>query len=554
MNTRMLIAPRKTEFFTLNRNALDELQLCLNEKRYEDGVLKARTSLQLEPTNLAYKKCLAFCLGQIGELHEAKALWIELIEDDPFSEEYLLNLSDVEKRLNRLDSAIGLLMLATEYHPESVKPWISLGECHAFNNDSQGSVNASLEVLKRQPNNTDAYQNLGSGFFALAMFDQAKYAFETALLLNPHMQEAKSSLSAVLYRQNQAEAAAALLEELISKHQTTDRMHLSQLKWNAALIQLRLGNLQKGWSYYEEGLKPEVQGVKVRHPHRTFQVPRWTPQTPVGQTVLVWREQGIGDDVIFMTCLQDLINAGYKPLVECDVRMIDLLQRSFPSITTRKAIYRVEYPHDSPYDDFDCHLPMGSLMHYFRPNLESFDNKANAYLKVDLVKKAKWSNELEKIRNGKKLVGITWRGGLTDAVGQMKYSKLMDWAPLLSSEEFVFVNLQFGECEQELQEVESALGINIHRWCWSDLDLKNDLDDVCALISCLDDVVTISSAVWTFSAALGARTSLLLSAPHWTMFNQEHTPFFSSVTCFCADNNASMTSVLPQIKHHLLRP
>jgi len=552
MNTRMLIAPRKTEFFTLNINALDELQLCLNEKRYEDGVLKARTSLQLEPANLSYKKCLAFCLSQIGELHEAKAVWMELIEDDPFSEEYLLNLSDVEKRLNRLDSAIGLLMLATEYHPESVKPWISLGECHAFNNDSQGSVNASLEVLKRQPNNTDAYQNLGSGFFALAMFDQAKYAFETALLLNPHMQEAKSSLSAVLYRQNQAEAAAALLEELINKHQTTDRMHLSQLKWNAALIQLRLGNLQKGWSYYEEGLKPEVQGVKVRHPHRTFQVPRWTSQTPVGQTVLVWREQGIGDDVIFMTCLQDLINAGYKPLVECDVRMIDLLQRSFPSITTRKAIYRVEYPHDSPYDDFDCHLPMGSLMHYFRPNLDSFDNKAGAYLKVDVAKKATWSKELEKIRNGKKLVGITWRGGLTDAVGQMKYSKLMDWAPLLSSEEFVFVNLQFGDCEQELQEVESTLGIHIHRW--SDLDLKNDLDDVCALISCLDDVVTISSAVWTFSAALGARTSLLLSAPHWTMFNQEHIPFFSSVTCFCADNNPSMTSMLPQIKHHLLRP
>jgi tetratricopeptide (TPR) repeat protein len=552
MNTRMLIAPRKTEFFTLNRNALDELQLCLNEKRYEDGVLTARTSLQLEPANLSYKKCLAFCLGQIGELHEAKAVWMELIEDDPFSEEYLLNLSDIEKRLNRLDSAIGLLMLATEYHPESVKPWISLGECHAFNNDSQGSVNASLEVLKRQPNNTDAYQNLGSGFFGLAMFDQAKYAFETALLLNPHMQEAKSSLSAVLYRQNQEEAAAALLEELICKHQTTDRMPLSQLKWNAALIQLRLGNLQKGWSYYEEGLKPEVQGVKVRHPHRTFQVPRWTPQSPVGQTVLVWREQGIGDDVIFMTCLQELIDVGYKPLVECDARMIDLIQRSFPTVKAREAIYRIEYPNDSPYNDYDLHLPMGSLMKYFRPDLDSFDNKAGAYLKVDLAKKAMWLERLEKIRNGKKLVGITWRGGLTDAVGQMKYSKLMNWAPLLSSEEFVFVNLQFGECAQELQEVESALGIHIHRW--SDLDLKNDLDDVCALISCLDDVVTISSAVWAFSAALGARTSLLLSAPHWTMFNQEHIPFFSSVTCFCADNNSSMASVLPQIKHHLLQP
>jgi tetratricopeptide (TPR) repeat protein len=485
-------------------------------------------------------------------MHEAKAVWMELIENDPYSEEYLLNLSDIEKKLNRLDSAIGLLQLAAEYHPDSFKPWISLGECYTFNNDSKESVNASLEALKRQPNNTEAYQNLGSAFFALAMFDQAKYAFETALLINPHMQEAKSSLSAVLFRQNQTQSAAEILEELIQHHKSTDRMPLSQLKWNAALIQLRLGNLQKGWNYYEEGLKPEVLGVKVRHPHRTFNVPRWTPQSPIGQTVLVWREQGIGDDVIFMTCLQDLIDAGYKPLVECDARMIDLIQRSFPTVKAREAIYRIEYPHDSPYDDFDCHLPMGSLMHHFRPDLDSFDNKAGAYLKVDLAKKAMWLERLEKIRNGKKLVGITWRGGLTDAVGQMKYSKLMDWAPLLSSEEFVFVNLQFGECAQELQEVESVLGIHIQRW--PDLDLKNDLDDVCALISCLDDVVTISSAVWTFSAAVGARTSLLLSSPHWTMFNQDHIPFFSSVKCFCADDNSSPASVLPQIKNHLLQP
>jgi hypothetical protein len=315
---------------------------------------------------------------------------------------------------------------------------------------------------------------------------------------------------------------------------------------------MRLGHLEKAWAYYEEGLNPEVQGVKVRHPHRSFNVPRWTPQTPTGQTVLVWREQGIGDDVIFLTCLQDLIDAGYQPLVECDARMIDLLQRSFPTITAREAIYRMEYPHDSPYDDFDCHIPMGSLMQHFRPRLDSFHHKNGAYLKVDSAKQSKWSERLESLRKGKKLVGITWRGGLTDAVGQMKYTQLMDWAPLLSSEELMFVNLQFGDCEQELSQVESALGIQIHRW--SDLDLKNDLDDVCALISCLDDVVTISSAVWTFSAALGARTSLLLSSPHWTMFDQDHVPFFASVKCFYPQSNAAITSVLPLVKQHLQHP
>jgi hypothetical protein len=101
-----------------------------------------------------------------------------------------------------------------------------------------------------------------------------------------------------------------------------------------------------------------------------------------------------------------LIDAGYKPLVECDTRMIDLIQRSFPTIKAREAIYRIEYPNDSPFNDYDLHLPMGSLMKYFRPDLDSFDNKAGAYLKVDLAKKSIWLERLEKIRNGKK-VGST---------------------------------------------------------------------------------------------------------------------------------------------------
>jgi hypothetical protein len=82
--------------------------------------------------------------------------------------------------------------------------------------------------------------------------------------------------------------------------------------------------------------------------------------------------------------------------------------------------------------------------------------------------------------------------------------------------------------------------------------IKNDIDDVCALISNLDDVVTISSAVWAISAALGKRTNLLLASPHWTMFNLSYIPFFSSVKCFCANDNLSISDVLPQVKEHLL--
>jgi len=550
MITKLKISPTQSSAVANQNNEIKFLASCIQDKRYALGATKAKELLGLDPDNLELKKSLAFCLGMAGELLESKSNWLQLIELDPYSEDYLLNLSFVEQKLGRLNSAIGLLKLATEYHPHSARPWMSLGEAFTLNGDFQSSVDSSLEAIKRQPENPEAFQNLGSNLFSLAMFNEAQHAFETALLLNPNIQESKSSLSAILFRKNRANEAAELLEDLISQHCPSSRMSLAQLKWNAALIQLRLGNLQKGWEYYEEGFNPDVQGRKTREPNRTFAVPRWTPALPKGQTVLVWREQGIGDDVIFLTCLQDLIDEGYKPLVECDLRMIELLKRSFPGVEVREAKYRIDYPHDSPHHDFDSHLPMGSLMMHFRPFIKSFEKTTGSYLKVDPIKLKSWDTRLQSIRKSKKLVGISWRGGLTDAVGKLKYSKLIDWRFLLSSNEFEFVNLQFGECEEELREVEVAMGISIHRW--SDLDLKNDIDDVCALISNLDDVVTISSAVWAISAALGKRTNLLLASPHWTMFNLSYIPFFSSVKCFCANDNLSISDVLPQVKEHLL--
>jgi len=550
MMTQLKISPSQSSAVADEKNEIKFLTSYIQDKKYALGATKAKELLALYPDNLQIKKSLAFCLGMSGELLEAKSNWLQLIELDPYSEEYLLNLSFVEQKLGRLNAAIGLLKLAAEYHPDSAKPWMSLGEAFTLNGDLQRSVDSSLEAIKRQPENPEAFQNLGSNLFSLAMFNEAQHAFETAILLNPNIQEAKSSLSAVLFRKNRANEAAELLEDLISQHCPSSRMSLAQLKWNAALIQLRLGNLQKGWEYYEEGFNPDVQSLKTRAPNRTFAVPRWTPSLPKSQTVLVWREQGIGDDLIFLTCLQDLIDEGYKPLVECDLRMIELFKRSFPGVEVREAMYRIDYPHDSPHHDFDSHLPMGSLMMHFRPSIKSFEKTTGSYLKVDPIKLKFWNTRLQTIRKSKKLVGICWRGGLTDAVGKLKYSKLMDWGYLLSSNEFEFVNLQFGECEEELREVEVAMGISIHRW--SDLDLKNDIDDVCALISNLDYVVTISSAVWAISAALGKRTSLLLASPHWTMFNLSYIPFFSSVKCFCANDNLSFSDVLPQVKEHLL--
>jgi hypothetical protein len=527
---------------------LSDLQGYIENRKFNDAIKIASVKLALYPEVVGYKKCLAYCFGMVGELLKSKDLWIELVDLDPYSEETLMNLADVEHKLGRLDSALGLLQLVTRYHPNSIKPWLNMAGIHIQRNEFQDCVNVSLEAIQRDPKNADGFQNLGSALFHLAMLDEAQHAFETALTLNPDIKEAKNSLGSVLFRKNKNEEALKISEELIASCIPNDRIPIEQLRWNASFIYLRLGHLTKGWEYYEDGMSPHVTGSLLRRPMRSFEVPRWTPSSPKNLTVLVWREQGIGDEIIFLTCLQDLIDLGFKPIVECDKRLVPLIQRSFPTILARGAMHRLDFPHDSLHNDFDYHIPMGSLIKHFRQKFSNFPN-SGGYLKPDINRVNKWHDRLSSIANGKKTIGLSWKSGLADPLRNAKHSSLLDWSELFTTKNLIFVNLQYGNCQDEIKNVEKIFGVKIYTW--EDLDLKNNIEDIFGLLANLDHVVTTSSAVWTFAASSGTPTSLLLHSPHWTMFDQNNIPFFPSVRCHLAEPGEQIYTLLPDVSKEI---
>ena len=110
-------------------------------------------------------------------------------------------------------------------------------------------------------------------------------------------------------------------------------------------------------------------------------------------------------------------------------------------------------------------------------------------------------------------MGVCWRSGLLDPLRNRHYTSLTDWEEILKLDDCVFINLQYGDCEAEIKEVEASFGINIIRW--NDIDLKNDLDKVFALISCLDAVVSAPTAVSTLSGSLGIPTMLVSKCIPW---------------------------------------
>jgi hypothetical protein len=98
----------------------------------------------------------------------------------------------------------------------------------------------------------------------------------------------------------------------------------------------------------------------------------------------------------------------------------------------------------------------------------------------------------------------------------------MDWEPILRLDVNI-VSLQYGDAEAEIKEAEEKLGIRIIHW--PDLDQKNDLEKVFALMANLDLVISVNTAPLRMSSAIGVPV-LSVQRGGWTMLGEESSQTF----------------------------
>jgi ADP-heptose:LPS heptosyltransferase len=199
----------------------------------------------------------------------------------------------------------------------------------------------------------------------------------------------------------------------------------------------------------------------------------------------------------------------------------------------------------SPFEDFDYHLPFGSLMRHFRKSIDDF-SRSGPYLVASEEMVSDFQIRLAEYRD-KPLVGICWRSGKLSPVRNLSYTALEDWRPILQSGKVTIVSLQYGEAEAEIVEVEEKLGVKIIRW--HDLDQKNELDRVFAMMRCLDLVVSVNTAPLRMASALGLPV-LSVEARGWTRLGQAEpkSPWFPNNHLIEPDESGRFDSRMTDIK------
>lgn len=284
--------------------------------------------------------------------------------------------------------------------------------------------------------------------------------------------------------------------------------------WNRGLSLLGLGRLAEGWADYEYRLR-------LPSAPRPVTLAAWDGDPR--DKVLVRREQGLGDELLFANCLPDLLRATAGASIECDHRLATLYRHSFPAARIVPVRRPAPGQPDPPAEPGDARswVALGSLPGRFRTAVDSFP-AASGYLQADPAKIAWWRDFLGGLGSGRK-IGLCWRSSQVGGARDQRYARIEHLAPLFAQQGIRCVSLQLNLAPGE----RAVAGAGLHEA--PDLDLRDDIDGVAALVAALDRVVTIDSWILSLAGALGVETRFLASHRDWATLGTNRMPWAPSV-------------------------
>lgn len=542
--------------------------ICQLQGKPEQAEKGYRAALQIDPQHIDALNGLGSVLFTLGSTPEAIACLQQLISFKPDSAKAHYNLGLAYHKLEDYDRAIEHYERTISLQPDGTDAYTNLGTVYQHKRDIENAIscfkkalniaphNPGLhnnlgvalekqgntedavlhyrEAITMQPDNVEAQLNLGSLLLSQNCPDEAQVCFKHVLGLQPNHAEALFNLGRIYQEQCDYEQASACYRQAIEI-----KPDFAQAHYNLGFTCLRLGDLTQGWPELEWGFRT---GDRIQ---RDFALPEWDGAHRPHQSILVHAEQGIGDEIMFASCLPDLIAVSGSCVIECDTRLAPLFKRSFPSAHVCGAARDQDITPYLRQHDLDAQISIGSLPKYLRRSEDSFPAQRQ-YLSADQNLKRKWQFRLEALNNDVK-VGVSWRGGATDVRKSKRSIELEQWGPILNVPGTSFINLQYDKCYNEVVSTTQKFGTHI--FDWDEISPLQDLEEFAALISCLDLVISVDNSTVHLAGSLGVTTWVLLpqSADWRWQVNREDTPWYPSLRLFRQQSTGQWQDTLGHI-------
>ena len=434
----------------------------------------------------------------------------------------LINLYNAGSFSKVIDEA---KILAQQY-PGSFVIWNVMGAAAAQIDMLDLSIMALRKVIALKPDHAIAYNNLGNTFIKLDNYSDAIEAFKNAIKIQPDNLDALYNMSIALRLQGDFDEAMEACGRVVRMQPQNAKAHHTMGK-----ILQDLGKPEEATKAYMKAIeiKPDYAGALNSLSRcylmqndfvKAFEHTEWrwlAQQDNIGsqfksnkpswtgeqhEKVFVWKEQGIGDELMLSSMFVDLIKKSENIVIECDSRLIPLYERSFP-----KNIQFINDRNQISEGDYDSQIAIGSLPKYLRHELNDFKSVASGWLSAD-GEKVNVLREKLRSKSAGKIIGISWLTMAALEKAQYRNVSLPKLAEYLTQIPGKYVSLQYGDVAEEVDRVSYQTGINISRI--EEIDNFRDIDGLAALISACDLVISIDNLTVHLAGSLGVDTRILL--------------------------------------------
>jgi tetratricopeptide (TPR) repeat protein len=358
---------------------------------------------------------------------------------------------------------------------------------------------------------------------------KAKEIFERAIALAPDHPDIHANIGCM--HVNEGHPAGG--KKWLTKALQIEADH-PEAKFNLGLLQLELGEWKEGFTNYDEG-SHRKNGLGRTYTHSDGStLPLW--QGEHGKRIVVYGEQGIGDEVMFSSCIPDLKAVSEKVVLDCHPRLVKLFKRSFgiDCHGTRKE----EWLHWVNDYEFTARCPVGSLGRHFRSNGEF---PKTPYLITG-------RNATVDALPGFK-IGLGWVGGYKETKAAARSLQMSEMYPLLGMDAS-FVSLQYTECAADIMYAERRFGKKIAQFDFV-TDRKSDYDLTAEVVNSLDLVIAVNTSVVHLAGALGKECwTLTPSKPAWryTTTSGSDMPWYGSVRQFRQADGEPWSAVIASVQ------
>ena len=463
---------------------------------------------------------------------EAILSFSEVIRKDALHSSAYYNLGVLLRRKGRIDDSIKSYKKAINIKPDYVQAHNNLGTLLKDKGLYKEALKCFEEAVKIKPDHYNAYYNMGLTYRNLDRNNEAINSLNQSLSIKPDYTLSLNALGEVLYLIGKINTAANIFKRIITIKPDFDSAY-----YNLAFVCLKLGYFYQGWEQYEYRwkIKPFSE-VKWPFPREEM----WDNQKD--RRVSLWREQGIGDEIIFLGLVPQARQESKSVSVHIDPRLVPICERSMPNVKFFGDIK--EFKNET----FDYHLPMGSLPRLYRSDIKEFDKTIKGYLKADAMRVKALREEMS--LEGKRVIGISWKSikSLTTAKKSMS---LKHFGEMFKGLDVVLLNLQYGDVNEEIEDFIKTTGIQVIQ-CKS-VDNREDLDGLAALIELCDMVVSTSNITIHLAGALAKETYVLLPyvANFWWLLDRADSIWYPTLTLYRQKSLEDWDSVLSAINKDL---